>query len=92
MAGGRTRAATPRLNPKPCSQPGGRGGPRFPLPRAGSAWHAGSRVAPAFQCDETGALLVLGGEWAVFRLSHPGVVTHVEIDTTHFKGNVPALA
>ncbi|XP_015417281.1 PREDICTED: probable allantoicase [Myotis davidii] len=40
--------------------------------------------------DETGALLVLGGEWAVFRLSHPGVVTQVEIDTTHFEGDFDA--
>nr|XP_036286195.1 probable allantoicase [Pipistrellus kuhlii]KAF6270249.1 allantoicase [Pipistrellus kuhlii] len=45
---------------------------------------------PVLQGDETGALLVLGGEWAMFRLSHPGVVTHVEIDTTHFKGTCPA--
>ncbi|KAK1333309.1 hypothetical protein QTO34_006850 [Cnephaeus nilssonii] len=45
---------------------------------------------PVLQCDETGALFVLGGEWAVFRLSHPGVVTQVEIDTTHFKGSSPA--
>ncbi|XP_070284470.1 probable inactive allantoicase [Myotis yumanensis] len=45
---------------------------------------------PVLQSDETGALLVLGGEWAVFRLSHPGVVTQVEIDTTHFEGSAPA--
>ncbi|EPQ08445.1 Putative allantoicase [Myotis brandtii] len=54
---------------------------------AGSVWHPRAHACPlGFQSDETGALLVLGGEWAVFRLSHPGVVTQVEIDTTHFEG------
>jgi allantoicase len=31
-----------------------------------------------------------GNDWAVIRLAGPGVVTRLEIDTTHFKGNAPA--
>jgi allantoicase len=30
-----------------------------------------------------------GNEWAIFCLGQPGEITHVEIDTTHFKGNAP---
>ncbi|KAF3826918.1 hypothetical protein GH733_006064 [Mirounga leonina] len=41
------------------------------------------------QNDENGILLIPGCEWAVFRLAHPGVITQIEIDTTHFKGNSP---
>ncbi|XP_073752924.1 probable inactive allantoicase isoform X1 [Callorhinus ursinus] len=44
---------------------------------------------PVLENDENGILLVLGCEWAVFRLAHPGVITQIEIDTTHFKGNSP---
>ena len=33
-----------------------------------------------------------GHDWAIVRLGHPGVVTRVEIDTTHFKGNYPDSA
>ncbi|XP_060772134.1 allantoicase [Neoarius graeffei] len=39
--------------------------------------------------DENGILQVLGFEWAVFRLGHPGVISKIEIDTNHFKGNFP---
>ncbi|XP_004868415.1 probable allantoicase [Heterocephalus glaber] len=39
--------------------------------------------------DENGLLLVPGCEWAVFWLAQPGVMTQIEIDTTHFKGNSP---
>ncbi|KAG8512402.1 putative allantoicase [Galemys pyrenaicus] len=38
---------------------------------------------------ENGVLLAEGCEWAVFRLAHPGVITQIEIDTEHFKGNSP---
>lgn len=31
-----------------------------------------------------------GHDWVVIRLGTPGVVEHVEVDTTHFKGNYPA--
>jgi allantoicase len=27
--------------------------------------------------------------WAVFQLSHCGYITHIEVDTYHFKGNYP---
>lgn len=30
-----------------------------------------------------------GGEWAIYRLGHAGVVEKVVIDTNHFKGNYP---
>ncbi|CAL8315292.1 unnamed protein product [Merluccius merluccius] len=33
---------------------------------------------------------VPGCEWAVLRLGHAGVITRVEVDTNHFKGNAPA--
>lgn len=41
------------------------------------------------QLDQNGVLQVSGSEWAVFRLGHKGVVSHMEIDTRHFKGNAP---
>ncbi|XP_049446024.1 allantoicase isoform X5 [Epinephelus fuscoguttatus] len=39
--------------------------------------------------DQRGILQVPGSEWAVFRLGHPGVISSVEVDTNHFKGNFP---
>ena len=30
-----------------------------------------------------------GGEWAIYKLGHPGRILDVEIDTKHFKGNYP---
>jgi len=30
-----------------------------------------------------------GNDWAVIRLAAPGVISRVEIDTSHFKGNAP---
>ncbi|XP_024116699.1 allantoicase isoform X1 [Oryzias melastigma] len=39
--------------------------------------------------DKCGILQVPGYEWAVFRLGHPGVISSIEVDTTHFKGNFP---
>uniref|UniRef100_A0A8D3CGA4 Allantoate amidinohydrolase n=1 Tax=Scophthalmus maximus TaxID=52904 RepID=A0A8D3CGA4_SCOMX len=39
--------------------------------------------------DQRGILQVPGEEWAVFRLGRPGVVSSVEVDTNHFKGNFP---
>ncbi|XP_006864035.1 PREDICTED: probable allantoicase [Chrysochloris asiatica] len=44
---------------------------------------------PILENDENGILLVPGCEWAVFRLGHPGVITQIEVDTKHFKGNFP---
>uniref|UniRef100_A0A7N5ZPN9 Allantoate amidinohydrolase n=1 Tax=Anabas testudineus TaxID=64144 RepID=A0A7N5ZPN9_ANATE len=39
--------------------------------------------------DQQGILQVPGWEWAVFRLSRPGVIIRIEVDTNHFKGNFP---
>ncbi|XP_023250072.1 probable allantoicase isoform X1 [Seriola lalandi dorsalis] len=39
--------------------------------------------------DQRGILQVPGWEWAVFRLGHAGVISSVEVDTNHFKGNFP---
>lgn len=33
-----------------------------------------------------------GHDWAIVRLGHPGLVSKVEIDTNHFKGNYPDRA
>ena len=30
-----------------------------------------------------------GNDWALFRLAGPGVVRHVELDTSYFLGNAP---
>jgi allantoicase len=30
-----------------------------------------------------------GNEWAIFRLAHPGIISQIIVDTTHFKGNYP---
>jgi allantoicase len=30
-----------------------------------------------------------GNDWTIVRLGRPGTITHVEIDTHHFKGNAP---
>ncbi|XP_066496398.1 probable inactive allantoicase [Tiliqua scincoides] len=54
-------------------------------------WETGRNLQrpPILQVDENGTLLIPGSEWAVFRLGHSGVITHIEIDTSHFKGNFP---
>ncbi|XP_042888576.1 allantoicase-like [Penaeus japonicus] len=54
-------------------------------------WETARRLdRPAvLQADSRGVLQVPGFEWAVLRLGHPGVVTQVEVDTHHFKGNFP---
>ncbi|XP_023418729.1 probable inactive allantoicase [Cavia porcellus] len=54
-------------------------------------WEIARRLdrPPVLETDEKGLLLGPGGEWAVFRLAHPGVITQIEIDTKHFKGNSP---
>ena len=33
-----------------------------------------------------------GHDWAIIRLGHPGVISKIEIDTNHFKGNYPDRA
>ncbi|XP_047243457.1 allantoicase isoform X2 [Girardinichthys multiradiatus] len=41
------------------------------------------------KADQRGILRVPGWEWAVFRLGHPGLISSIEVDTNHFKGNFP---
>ncbi|XP_028997716.1 allantoicase isoform X2 [Betta splendens] len=41
------------------------------------------------EVDQRGILQVPGWEWAVFRLGHHGIISSVEVDTNHFKGNFP---
>ncbi|KAG7508784.1 putative allantoicase [Solea senegalensis] len=39
--------------------------------------------------DGQGVLQVPGCEWAVFGLGHCGVISSIEVDTNHFRGNFP---
>ncbi|XP_044515500.1 LOW QUALITY PROTEIN: probable allantoicase [Gracilinanus agilis] len=50
-------------------------------------WETARRLdrPPVLQTGEDGFLQVPGGEWAIFKLAHPGVITQIEIDTHHFK-------
>lgn len=48
-------------------------------PNMGDGWETRRRRGP-------------GHDWAVVRLGAPGLVTRIEIDTTHFKGNYPESA
>lgn len=41
------------------------------------------------EANSQGILQVPGQDWSMFRLGHPGVITKIEIDTNHFKGNYP---
>ncbi|XP_017537889.1 allantoicase isoform X2 [Pygocentrus nattereri] len=54
-------------------------------------WETARRLdrPKVLKIDEKGILQVPGFEWAVFRLGHLGVISNVEIDTNHFKGNFP---
>ncbi|GCB72171.1 hypothetical protein scyTo_0001856 [Scyliorhinus torazame] len=54
-------------------------------------WETARRLdrPPVLKADDQGILQVPGCEWAVFKLGHPGIIIHVEIDTSHFKGNFP---
>ncbi|KAM6221085.1 putative inactive allantoicase [Rhynchocyon petersi] len=54
-------------------------------------WETARRLdrPPILVKDESGILLMPGYEWVVFRLGHPGLITKIEVDTKHFKGNSP---
>ncbi|XP_067400917.1 probable inactive allantoicase isoform X2 [Emydura macquarii macquarii] len=54
-------------------------------------WETARRLdrPPVLKADDKGIILMPGSEWAVFRMAHPCVITHIEIDTYHFKGNFP---
>lgn len=41
------------------------------------------------ECDDDGALVVTGSEYALFRLGTRGKIERIVIDTNHFKGNFP---
>lgn len=57
----------------------------------GDGWETARRLdRPAIlETDPCGILQVPGNEWAVFRLGYIGGVSHIEVDTKHFKGNFP---
>ncbi|XP_018416014.1 PREDICTED: LOW QUALITY PROTEIN: probable allantoicase [Nanorana parkeri] len=57
----------------------------------GDGWETARRLdrPPIIKVDGKGILQVPGNEWTIFRLGHPGLITHIEIDTNHFKGNAP---
>ncbi|KAM4694671.1 putative inactive allantoicase isoform 1-T2 [Discoglossus pictus] len=57
----------------------------------GDGWETARRLdrPPILKADSKGILLVPGSEWTIFRLGHAGLITHIEIDTNHFKGNAP---
>ncbi|XP_028652741.1 allantoicase [Erpetoichthys calabaricus] len=57
----------------------------------GDGWETARRLdrPSVLTVDENGILQVPGSEWAVFKLGHIGVITEIQIDTTHFKGNFP---
>ncbi|KAJ8371618.1 hypothetical protein AAFF_G00306540 [Aldrovandia affinis] len=57
----------------------------------GDGWETARRLdrPKSLETDERGILQVPGSEWAVFRLGHPGLISTIEVDTNHFKGNFP---
>ncbi|XP_068135204.1 probable inactive allantoicase [Hyperolius riggenbachi] len=57
----------------------------------GDGWETARRLdrPPILKADGHGILQVPGSEWTVFRLGHPGLITQIEVDTNHFKGNAP---
>ncbi|MEE6476723.1 hypothetical protein FKM82_011193 [Ascaphus truei] len=57
----------------------------------GDGWETARRLdrPPILKADSKGILQVPGNEWTIFRLGHPGLIIHIEIDTNHFKGNAP---
>lgn len=57
----------------------------------GDGWETARRLdRPAvLEADEIGILKVSGSEWAVFQMAGTGVITSIEVDTCHFKGNFP---
>ncbi|XP_029451667.1 probable allantoicase isoform X2 [Rhinatrema bivittatum] len=54
-------------------------------------WETARRLdrPPVLKVDDNGILQVSGSEWTIFRLAHPGIISQIEIDTNHFKGNFP---
>jgi len=65
-----------------------------PADNMGDGWETARRLdrPPVLVADQAGILQVPGHEWAVFRLGLRGSVTHITLDTNHFKGNFPDSA
>ncbi|XP_016384697.1 allantoicase isoform X2 [Sinocyclocheilus rhinocerous] len=57
----------------------------------GDGWESARRLdrPKVLKVDEKGILQVPGFEWAILRLGHPGIISKIEVDTNHFKGNFP---
>ncbi|XP_078503988.1 putative inactive allantoicase isoform X1 [Lissotriton helveticus] len=57
----------------------------------GDGWETARRLdrPSILKTNDKGILQVPGSEWTIFRLGHSGVITYIEIDTNHFKGNFP---
>lgn len=57
----------------------------------GDGWETARRLdrPKVLKVDEKGILQVPGFEWAILRLGHPGIISKIEVDTNHFKGNFP---
>ena len=57
----------------------------------GQGWETARRLdrPEILTVDENGILQVPGNEWSIFRLGVIGHIIHVQVDTTHFKGNFP---
>ncbi|ROI33889.1 Allantoicase [Anabarilius grahami] len=57
----------------------------------GDGWETARRLdrPKILRVDEKGILQVPGCEWAILRLGHPGIISKIELDTNHFKGNFP---
>ncbi|KAK7132973.1 hypothetical protein R3I94_015007 [Phoxinus phoxinus] len=57
----------------------------------GDGWETARRLdrPKVLRVDEKGILQVPGCEWAILRLGHPGIISKIELDTNHFKGNFP---
>ena len=51
----------------------------YPAANMGDGWETKRRRGP-------------GHDWAVVHLGIPGVITHIDLDTAHFKGNYPDSA
>ena len=61
-------------------------------PDMGDGWETARHPnrPPILEADENGNLILPGQkDWSILRLGHSGIVTSMEIDTNHFKGNFP---
>ena len=61
-------------------------------PNMGDGWETRRRRGPGAPNEEDFVGAPPAFDWAIVRLGAPGVVTKVEIDTNHYKGNFPESA